>query len=451
MDTALLVARAAGGDLDSFGQIYDASFNRVYDFAWRLLRDVDAAGAVTRRAFEEAVPALPRISAQGDFASWLLLTAARDGIAHADAAATKRGPQALHEEAFGAFDVPDPCRLSDPALARGDHELACLVWDAATTLGARDYAALDLHVRQGLDAAALAPILGVPRGSTAATLDRLRRAADEAMQTYVLARRGGKDCEPLRRLLIETGFPPYTDAVRTAVDAHAASCATCRSARVLPAPPSAVLQGLVPLQAPFVLKGDAWRALVARWPSRRAAAAAPALMARSLESAPPPDAAGAPPEPTALDQRFGGSGGDGGPPGLGPYEDDARRNVLWFAGAAVGMLAVAFVVGGIAVGAFGIGGGGGGGAAATPTSTPSTVSTPLVTPSPGVVIDTPTPAPTPSPAPSPTVTPPPPATATPPPRPTVPPATPTRVGTATSTPGPPTPGGPPTPTRTPRP
>ncbi|MHB8377603.1 MAG: RNA polymerase sigma factor [Dehalococcoidia bacterium] len=452
MDTAVLVARAAGGDLDSFGQLYDAHFNRVYDFAWRLLRDADAAAAVTRRVFDQVVHALPRISAQGDFASSLLLAAARDAIAHTDAAA-KRGPRALHEEAFGAFDAPDPCRLRDPGLTGGDHELACLVWDAATTLSARDYAALDLHARQGLEAAALAPLLGVARGSAAPMLERLQRAADDAMRTYVLARRGGKDCEPLRHLLVEAGFPPYTDAVQTAVDAHAAACATCRENRALPAAPSAILRGFLPVQAPFVLKGDAWRALVAMWPAAAAAGAAPALMARALESEAVPDAAHQFSGALAPGRGSDGGGRDGDLPWLGAGEDDARRNILWFAAAAVGMLAVAFLVGGIAVGAFGIGIGGGGGAAATPTSTPSPIFTPPVTPSPGVVIDTPTPAPTPSPAPPPTQTPPPPppATATPPPRPTVPPATPTRIGSPTPTPGQPTPGGPPTPTPTPTP
>ena len=47
MDDALLVSRAMAGDLDSFGQLYDRYFTRIYDFAWRILRDADEAADVT--------------------------------------------------------------------------------------------------------------------------------------------------------------------------------------------------------------------------------------------------------------------------------------------------------------------------------------------------------------------------------------------------------------------
>ena len=51
MDDALLVGRAMGGDLDSFGQLYDRYFNRIYDFCWRILRDSEEAGDVTQDVF----------------------------------------------------------------------------------------------------------------------------------------------------------------------------------------------------------------------------------------------------------------------------------------------------------------------------------------------------------------------------------------------------------------
>jgi len=457
MDSALLAARAAGGDLDAFGQLYDANFARVYDLAWRILRDADAAAEVTRRTFEASAAALPRLGGR-DLRTWLLLHAAQQALARADAAAAT--PRILHEEAFGAFDVPDPCRIRDVSLVRGDHDLACLTWEAATRLGARDYAALDLHLRQGVAPAAIAPLLQVTKGNAGTLLERLRREADGAMQTYVLARRGGKDCEPLRNVLAEAGFPPYTEAVRAAVEAHAAGCSTCGANRSLPAPPSAVLADLAPIDPSLSLKGDTWRAIVAAWPARREeaiAAAAPGLMARSLESSSATASAAA---SLALDAR-GGGGGLGDDDGFGWYggDDDGRKNVVWFAAAAVGMLAVAFIVGGIAVGAFGFGGGGGdgGGAAVDRTSTPVEAESPAVTLSPGVSVDTPTPAPSPTETETPT------ETATPEDTPTTVPATrppPTPRPRNTPTPPPevsptlppkPTPGGPPTPTRTPLP
>jgi hypothetical protein len=352
--------------------------------------------------------------------------------------------------------VPDPCRLTDPSITRGDHEVACLVWEAATAIGPRDYAVLDLALRQGVAPAALAPVLQAPKGSAPTLLSRLQHEADEAIRTYVLARRGGKDCEALRGVLLDSGFPPYTGAVRTAADAHVAECRTCAANRALPAAPSEILASLAPIEPPFVLKGDVWRSIVAAWPSRtedRVAAVAPALMARSLEAGAVPAAAA-----TAVLGDGAGSGGFDGGDGFGWYGegDEGRRNVIWFAAAAAGMIAVAFIVGGIAVGAFGFGGGGsGGGATITRTSTPAGVETPGITPSPGVAVDTSTPAPSPSvtetptetaiPADTPTSAPP---TAHPPP--TRPPSTPTRPAAGSPTPPrKPTPGGPPTPTPTP--
>ena len=289
------------------------------------------------------------------------------------------------------------------------------------------------------------------------------------MLTYVLARRGGAACEPLRTVLAEAGFPPCDDAVRDAVDAHAADCATCRATRALPSRPTEILAGLVPVQAPFVLKSETWRALVATWPAAGVTAGAAALeaatrFARSSPGTSAVPAAGgmASTSALALDPAFdgGGSGGfDGAPGAAGGFGDDGNRNIIWFAAAAIGMIVVAFLIGGIAVGAFGLGGGGGGAsAAATRTTTPAVEGTPETTASPGVHIDSPTPAPSPSPAPA-TDTPAPAATSTPPPLPTpiaVVSATPTRIVVPTPvvpTPTPPrlaTPGGPPTPTSTPR-
>lgn len=457
MDTPLLVARAASGDLDSFGRLYDAEFGRVYDFVWRVTRDNGIAGDVTRGAFVAAAQHLREIAASGtDFHVWVLLAAARDALARLDGAPAG-APLASHEEAFGAFDVPDTCRMRDPGVLGGDAELACLVWEAAASLSPRDYALLDLHVRQGIDSAALAPLLSVPKGSARDMLGRLERAASDAMLTYVLVRRGGKDCEPLRRLLAEHGFPPYTDAVRTAVDAHAATCQTCSRTRDIGASPVEVLRGFLPVQAPFVLKGETWRELAAAWAGTAPRGAAPVLTSTAAGIAPA----------DAVDAfTAGGPRGNYPPPAPGsggraaevvlPYsvadaEDGRRtRTVILFIAAGSGMLLVAFLVAGLALGAFGSGGGGGGsGSGATQTTSASGTAA-----GPGVTLDTPSPAPSPSVTSTPTETAVPPPTSTPPPATAT--ATPSPAGPRTATPtrtpvvrATPTPGGPPTPTVTP--
>ena len=106
METTLLTARAAAGDLDSFGQLYDLYFGRVYDLTWRILRDADAAGAITRDVFESARSEL-RSMVGADFGAWVLLAAARAALARIEQP-TADAPRVLHEEAFGSFDAPDP-------------------------------------------------------------------------------------------------------------------------------------------------------------------------------------------------------------------------------------------------------------------------------------------------------------------------------------------------------
>ena len=119
MDDALLASRAAAGDLDSFGQLYDRYFIRVYDFAWRTTGDSGDAAAATREAFASTALALANPGNAPTFRALLFAAAHKSTLARADAQhETPVGPQ--HEEAFGAFDVPDPAHLdiTDPGKLR---------------------------------------------------------------------------------------------------------------------------------------------------------------------------------------------------------------------------------------------------------------------------------------------------------------------------------------------
>src|SRR5439155_15705492 len=179
MDDALLLNRAIAGDLDSLGQLFDSYFGRIYDFAWRMLRDADAAGAATEAVFRETAANLRSAAKASSFEAWLFSLAQGRFLARVQPASA--GSQ--YEEAFGAFEAPDPCRLDDPQLATVDADLPCQVWEAAATLSPRDYSLRDLHLRQHLDPRDLAPILGGSRGNAALMLERLERAAREVIAT----------------------------------------------------------------------------------------------------------------------------------------------------------------------------------------------------------------------------------------------------------------------------
>jgi hypothetical protein len=314
----------------------------------------------------------------------------------------------MHEEAFGSFDVPDPCRIDQPGLIGQDHELAALVWEAAGSLSARDYALLDLHLRQGLDSAELAPILGASKGNAATMVSRMRAAAGDVMKSYIVARRGSRDCPALQHVLASFDFPPYTDAIRIAVDAHIKECGVCQQARKRIAPPLDILGAFAAVPAPMALKGDTWRTLSSEW---SAAAALPGAAAEpgGLRMMPSPYGTGVAAAAGAGAAGIGLIGGGGfgsdrwGAAGSGEWD---RNRILLFAGAAAGLLAVAFIAAALVYGALGGGDSGGSGleVGATRTASASRTATTSGTP-PAPVIATATEDLTPSATPRPSETP----------------------------------------------
>ena len=265
MDDALLAKRALGGDLDSFGQLYDRYVGRVYDFAWRVLRDNDAAAEVSRETFARALEGLAAAGKAVSFKGWLFTIAHQAAVARAEGGGSLAPLPAGHEEAFGSFDVPDPARIGDAAGVGADAELGALIWDAATALKPRDYALLDLHVREGLEPAEIAGVIGVSRGAAATMVGRMNTAASDVISSYVVARRGSADCPELQQTLAQLDFPPYTDEVRKAVDGHITGCERCQRLRAGIAPPLGVLAAFAAVPAPMALKGDIWRELAHSW------------------------------------------------------------------------------------------------------------------------------------------------------------------------------------------
>jgi RNA polymerase sigma factor (sigma-70 family) len=403
VDDALLVNRARAGDLDAYGQLYDRYFNLIYDFVWRVLRDADEAADVTQDVFMKAMQNLQSLAKAVSFKSWLFTIAHNSAVTRAERASrTIPLPQPAHEEAFGTFDVPDPARLNDPELSAGDEELATLVWEAAGALNPRDYALLDLHVRQGMESAEIAGVLGVSKGNAYTMVSRMRTAAGDVIGSYVVARRGSQDCEGLRATLQRFEFPPYTEEVRKAVDVHINECETCQAARRRLTSPLELLGGFAAVPAPLAVKGDIWGNLSSAW-----YVTGPGAIGKEGEIH---GADGLPASPYG-----GGFDDDGGVVQPVDADDEGwdRSKLLWFAGAAVGLLIFAFAGGAMIAGALGDGGGEG---ASGPSATRTT--TPVSTLTAGVVVNTPTPNLTPS------ATAPPAATAT---------GTPTAV--ATPTPG----------------
>lgn len=399
MDDGLLLSRAAAGDLDSFGQLYDSYFHRVYDFSWRLTLDAQAAARVTEALFLEASRTVASAPKGLPFRGWLFGIAARQAIPSASAPVTA---QATDEEGFGSFDVPSPSTIDPQLLRLDDGELPVLVWEAASALSAQDRAVLDLHLRQGLDSGQLAGVLGTRPAAAATVVKRLKAAAARAIVAYVVARRS--DCPGLRRALGEQSLVPYSDEARRLIEEHLATCRACQRDAADCADPLEILASFAPVQAPLALKGDVWRAVAESWGHGSATRAAGGGFAGAIPATAPAAGGGglaglAPVYPGGGSLNFDGPGDRSAAAGGDSWD---RKQLLWIAGAAAGLLLFAFAMGAVLVRAFGGGGGGGSGQAVgtTPAAAASATAGASRTAGPGVSISTPTPNLTPSATPS---------------------------------------------------
>lgn len=427
MDDGLLLSRAAAGDLESFGQLYDWYFPRVYDFTYRVVLDPTRAAELTAAVFDQALRGIASVPRDQSFRTWLFGLAYRAALASGAASVPQPPPEDV--EAFGAFDAPDPARIAETSMVEVEPERAALAWEAACALSRADRAFLDLHLRQELGSSEIAPIVGANPRQAATIVTRMQAAARDVMALYIVAR--SSDCDALRAAIGPAGLDPYTQEARSAVSDHVARCAACQGVRRAVPDPVEVYSYFAPVDAPMSLKGDIWVQLAETW----ATGAVP--VASTWRYA----AAGA--------AAAGGAGGGGGAPiVLGGDGGADRRQMLWFAAAAAGLLLFAFIFGAVLVRA--IGGGDDGSSAAGATGGTATPEAPAsatagTSSTPGVAVQTPTanltPSVTPTPAETPTEVPPTaaPPTNTPPPTntvvvPTVPRPTATATRPATPTP-----------------
>jgi RNA polymerase sigma factor (sigma-70 family) len=305
---AELVERARGGGEAAFGELYDRWFDRVYDLAYRVVRDPNAAADVAQDTFLSAWRELDGLEDPGAFGGWVRRIArntalnrakldqrARPVDTEAMAVIEASGPSAAAAPA--GFRVEDRLGTADdPARAAEDGELADLVWEAADALGERDASVLDLQLRHDLTPAEIAEVVGITRNHANQLVHRVRDRLGDALRARVLWRGGEPVCVDLRAALAEAGITRFgPDAVRVAT-AHADDCEECSERRRLRLEPSALFAATPFLVAPVALKTRITHALAdegvpmkgsaqsrarsgrARWRSSRVLAAAGAAV-----------------------------------------------------------------------------------------------------------------------------------------------------------------------------
>jgi RNA polymerase sigma factor (sigma-70 family) len=269
---------AAQGDRNAFAELYNRHSSRVYDFLLRMVGDPDEASDLMQETFLRAMRALSPEEKEAAFSTWVLTIARNLALKRLE---RRKRTVALAEregdEEAPVFDQVDPDRLAQPEAAAEAGEMSGLVWEAAVALDPKQYSLLDLHVRQGLDSAEIAQVLGVSKGNAYTMISRLKDTFESAVASLFMLRVGRRDCPELNRLLEEQSVTALSPTVRKLVESHVADCEGCQERRRRLVSPANILGAFAVVPLPLVLKQRVAEALVASWAQAgtQAAAAGP--------------------------------------------------------------------------------------------------------------------------------------------------------------------------------
>ncbi|WP_435768465.1 sigma-70 family RNA polymerase sigma factor [Nocardioides sp. SYSU DS0651] len=318
---AELVAGVLAGDREAFAQVYERYADRLYDFAYSMLRSREQAADCVADSFVVMAEKLGQLRDPASLRPWLY------SVVRNECLRTLRGrAREAHDDEWLAA-MPDASGGPEQQVEQAavEDELRELVWAAVEGLNDRDRVLLDLHLRQGLEGAELATAMDVTAANAYVMLSRARDQVERSLGALLVARRGNRDCEPLAELLRDWDGR-FSPLIRKRVARHIDGCDLCESRRRVLASPLALLAGVPAFAAPLSLRD---RVLDD-----------PRLVSHYVAH---PSTGGA--------RGAGGSGGSGGLGGFGGSGGIWRRGVL------VAAVALLLVVGGWGVLAWSSGSG----------------------------------------------------------------------------------------------
>ena len=243
---AELVERVLAADREAFAVVYDRYGNKLYDFAYSMLRHREDAADAVADSFVLFAERLPQLRDPDRLRPWLYAIVRSECL---------RRLKARKRVAYG--DEEQLVEMADDAITPEESAervaLQQLVWDAAAGLADRDRALLDLHLRQGLEGAELGEAMGVSASNTYVMLNRLRAQVDRSLGALLIARLGRDDCDELDRVLADWdgGFSPL---VRKRVARHVDDCDLCSARRRKMVSPWMLLAGVPMFAAPLGLR-----------------------------------------------------------------------------------------------------------------------------------------------------------------------------------------------------
>lgn len=196
-DDAELVARARRGDGEAFGVLVRRYQGRAYRLALRVLRDEEQAKDVVQDGFLKAYRALDRFEGRSGFYTWLYRLVMNLCI---DQRRRDRSDREVEwDDARGAAEAglgpTAPGAPAGPAAALERAELRELLDRAIEALPDGARRTLELREVDGLDYAAIARCLEIPKGTVMSRLHYARRRLRAALRAAGAAE-ASRDEEP---------------------------------------------------------------------------------------------------------------------------------------------------------------------------------------------------------------------------------------------------------------
>ena len=226
-----VVASIVAGDPLGLAAAYDRYADPLFQYCRTLLSDpADAADAV-QDAFVIAASRLDGLRDPSRLRPWLYAVARNEALR---ILRSKKRASALGE-------APDVTDGSGDAAAESERaDLRALLEAAAAGLNPAEREVIELELRQGLDAAEVATVLGVSRNHARALIARAREQLETCLAVLLVGRAGRGDCDELAAMLAGLDGR-LTVLLRKRLHRHIGQCAACGARRAYELRPAMLL------------------------------------------------------------------------------------------------------------------------------------------------------------------------------------------------------------------
>jgi RNA polymerase sigma factor (sigma-70 family) len=241
-----VVAAIVAGNPEGLAEAYDRYASPLYAYCRSLLREpADAADAV-QDTFVIAASRVAELRDRNRLRPWLYAVA-RNECHRRLRARTVQVSTPLDE-------MPDVTDISADVSGEAERdELRTLLRSAVRGLNSGEQDLIELQLRQGLDAAEIAAVLGVSRNHAHALLSRARDQLEISLGALLVARSGRDDCAALNTMLADWDGQ-LSVLMRKRINRHIENCPVCAERKKRELAP-ALLLGLAPLAAVAVPPG----------------------------------------------------------------------------------------------------------------------------------------------------------------------------------------------------